>query len=136
MKQNSACSYPTSYCSITFGPTWCDEYFEPGASQLPRKITDRSVPRTESSVSEDRYRYQHRVERLAELLYNLQDVEGIAGRRASIQEGFVESTCAELEFAGHFIQREVMIRFRNLSGIKGNDYDFDAVMGQPSSVAR
>ena len=60
------------------------------------------------------------------MLYNLQNVEGIAGRRASIQEGAVESTYAELEFAGHFIRRGIRVCFLNRSGVKGNDYDFDA----------
>src|SRR5262249_49604976 len=61
-----------------------------------------------------------------------QDVQGIEVRRASIQEGDLESTYAELEFAGHFVRRRVRVRFLNPSGVKGNDYDFDAGEGATS----
>jgi hypothetical protein len=109
------------------GTTWYDECVKPGQTDVPRgSRLGRRFLRTDSNDSEERYRHQERVERLAELLYNLQDVQGIAGRRASIQEGEVESTYAELEFAGHFIRSEVRVQFIDRSGVKGNDYDFDA----------
>jgi hypothetical protein len=112
------------------GSTWCDECVKPGQTDVPRgSRAGRLFLRTDNDGSADGYRHQERVERLAELLYNLQDVQGIAGRRASIQEGAVESTYAELEFAGHFIRRGVRVQFLDRSGVKGNDYDFDAGEG-------
>src|SRR5260370_13729982 len=108
------------------GTAWCNDCAKPGPVDIPRgSRVGRLFLRTDSEASEARCRYQERVERLAELLYNLQDVEGIGGRRASIQEGVVESTYAELAFAGHFVRRGVRIRFVEPSGVKGNDYDFD-----------
>src|SRR5262249_9776631 len=47
----------------------------------------------------------------------------------SIQAGDVESTYAELEFAGHFIRHGVRVQFRDRTGVKGDDYDFDAGEG-------
>ena len=112
------------------GSAWCDECVKPQQTDVPRgSRAGRLFLRTDNDASEDGHRHQERVERLAELLYNLQDVQGIAGRRASIQQGAVESTYAELEFAGHFIRREVRARFLDRSGLKGNDYDFDAGEG-------
>jgi hypothetical protein len=109
------------------GKTWCDECVKPDQTNVSRgSRAGRLFLRTDSDEFEDGYRHQERVERMAELLYNLQDVQGIAGRRASIQEGIVESTYAELEFAGHFIRRGVRVRFLYRTGVKGSDYDFDA----------
>jgi hypothetical protein len=110
-----------------FGTNWCDECVKPGQVAVPRvSRAGRLFLRTDDVGSRDGYRHQERIEHLAELLYNLQDVQGIAGRRASVQEGHIESTYAELEFAGHFIRRGVPVRFLERSGVKGNDYDFDA----------
>jgi len=48
--------------------------------------------------------------------------------RAS-RRGAVESTYAELEFAGHFTRRGVRVQFLDRSGVKGNDYDLEAGEG-------
>jgi hypothetical protein len=112
------------------GAIWCDECVKPGQTDVPRgRRAGRRFLRTDKNGSKDGHRHQERVERLAELLYNLQDVQGIAGRRAGIQEGAVESTYAELEFAGHFLRQGVPVRFLDRSGVKGNDYDLDAGQG-------
>jgi hypothetical protein len=109
------------------GTAWCDECVKPDQSAVSRgSRAGRLFLRTGFDTYEDRYRHGNRVERLAQLLYKLQDVPGIADRRASIQEGKVESTYAELEFAWHFVLRDIPIGFRDRSGVKGNDYDFDA----------
>src|SRR5882724_99579 len=111
------------------GTAWCDDV-KPGQADIRRSSrAGRLFLRTDNDRSDDRYKHQERIERLAELLYNLQDVQGIASRRASIQEGAVESTYAELEFAGHFTRRGVRVQFLDRSGVKGNDYDLDAGQG-------
>lgn len=115
------------------GGEWCDQYLEPGTNPVQRDgRAGRLFSRTDATSVNDRFRHQDRVERLAELLYNLQDVQGIEERRASIQQGDVESTYAELEFAGHFISRGVGLRFLDRSGVKGKDYDFEAWIGAHS----
>lgn len=109
------------------GSIWCDECVQRDQTDVSSgSRAGRQFLRTDNTVSEDAYRHQERLERLAELLYNLQDIPGIAGRRASILEGAVESTYAELEFAAHFVQRGIQVSFLDRSGVKGNDYDFDA----------
>lgn len=112
------------------GTPWCDQCVKPGQTDIPRgSRAGRLFLRTDNDASEDGYRHQERVERLAELLYNLQGVPGIEARRAGIKQGAVESTYAELEFAGHFFRRGIRVRFLDRSGVKGNDYDFDAGEG-------
>jgi hypothetical protein len=109
------------------GTAWCNECAIPGQTDIPRRSrAGRLFLRTDHDGREDRYRYQERLERLAMFLYKLQDSQGIASRLASIRDGHIESTYAELEFAWHFVWRGVQIRFLDRCGIKGRDYDFDA----------
>jgi hypothetical protein len=83
-----------------------------------------SFLKTDSVEIEDFLRYQERVLRLSELLYNLQNVEGIEGRIAGLRSGTTESSYAELEFAGHFYRRGISVQFLDRTGVKGEDYDF------------
>jgi len=112
------------------GEEWSDEYVKPEVPNVDRgSRSGRLFLRTDYSGPKDGHRHLERIERLAELLYNLQDVQGIEGRRASIREGAIESTFAELEFAGHFARRAIQMRFLDRSGVKKSDYDFDAIEG-------
>ena len=113
------------------GTEWCDDAIGPcHPGTLTRSRADRLFLRTDADGDGNGYRNHERIERLAELLYNLQEVRGMAGRHLSIQGGGqFESTYAELEFAGHFIRHGVRVVFRNRSGVRGNDYDFDANEG-------
>ncbi len=94
-----------------------------------RGRTGRSFFRTDSEEAEESLRHQERIVRLSELLYNLQNVDGIEERLVSLQSGMLEATYAELEFAGHFHSRNVRVKFRERSGTKSQDYDFTATFG-------
>ncbi len=108
------------------GVAWVDTYINPAPAVVsPAARQGREFFRTDGTASEDRFRYQERVARLAELLFQLQDVSGIAARCDSIVQGQIESGYAELEFAGHFLRRDIAVRLLDRSGVKGDDYDFD-----------
>ena len=63
--------------------------------------------KVDDEETEHRYRNQERTLRIAELLFNLQSVEGIDGRLDDLRVGKVEATYAELE-AGAFLLRRVV----------------------------
>jgi hypothetical protein len=57
----------------------------------------RVFMRAEAPAADERYRNQQRALRIAELLFNLQDVEGIDAKVEELRSGNVESTYSELE---------------------------------------
>ena len=67
--------------------------------------TGRAFMRAEATEADERFRNQQRTLRIAELLFNLQNVDGIDARLEDLRLGRVESTFAELE-AGAFLWRE------------------------------
>ena len=83
----------------------------------------RAFMRAEATDVEDRYRNQERALRIAELLFNLQDVDGIDARVDALRSGMLESTYAELEYGAFLRRRGVMFRYVMPSGSKGADYD-------------
>src|SRR5262245_13797821 len=69
------------------GTGWSDQCVKPSASNMSRiGRTGRSFLRTDNDDVNDNLRHQIRIERLAEMLFQLQDVPGIESRRASIQQ--------------------------------------------------
>lgn len=83
----------------------------------------RTFMRADGTAADEHYRNQQRTLRIAELLFNLQDVEGIDARLEQLRSGNVESTYAELEAGAFLLQRAMQFRYVNPSGIKGADYD-------------
>src|SRR4051794_17928535 len=60
------------------GGAWSDECIAPQLSRISGdNRAGRLFLRTDGTSVRDRFKYQERVTRLAELLYNLQDVQGI-----------------------------------------------------------
>jgi hypothetical protein len=83
----------------------------------------RAFMRAEATDVEDLYRNQQRALRIAELLFNLQDVDGIDARVDALRSGMLESTYAELECGAFLRRRGVTFRYVTPSGSKGADYD-------------
>jgi hypothetical protein len=83
----------------------------------------RAFMRAESTTDEERYRNQQRALLTAELLFNLQSVEGIDTRLDDLRSGLVESTYSELEAGGFLRDRGVRFRYVTPSGARGADYD-------------
>jgi hypothetical protein len=68
---------------------------------------------------------------LAELLYNLQNVEGFNSCVERIKtEQKVESGLAELDFGRMLYINDHRFRFISATGIRGSDYDFEITLGK------
>jgi hypothetical protein len=94
----------------------------------------RAFMRAEPEEAEERFRNQMRTLRIAEILFNLQAVEGIDSRLDDLRAGMVESTYAELE-CGAFMHRQgITFRYVVPSGLQGADYDAEIIMDDGGKV--
>lgn len=94
----------------------------------------RAFMRAEASATAERYRNQQRTLRIAELLFNLQGIEGIDGRLEELRAGNVESTYAELEAGSFLFRRALSFRYVDPSGVKGSDYDAEIRLPEGTKV--
>jgi hypothetical protein len=90
--------------------------------------------RAEAAEADERYRNQQRTLRIAELLFNLQDVEGIDAKVEELRSGNVESTYSELEAGEFFLRQAVQFRYVTPSGTKGSDYDAEIPLPEAAKV--
>ena len=81
-------------------------------------------------MAEEYFRHELRIVQLAELIFNLQEADGIDERIDAIKEGDLEPTYGELECAAQIQKANVPFRFIVRSGNKRNDYDVEIL---PSS---
>jgi hypothetical protein len=115
----------TEYLRAFVGNEWTNQMV---FGQHPTVSRDyrpgRGFMRAEATENaEEAYRNQERTLRLAELLFNLQEIEGIDTRLEDLRLGRIESTYLELEAGAFLKQRGVQFRYVIPSGIKGSDYD-------------
>ncbi len=92
-----------------------------GASRLYRKL--RRYLKSDSEGVDENVKHQDRVIKLAECLYNLQHVEGMAERIALMEKDSLESIFSEFECARMMAHPTLKLRFVNPTGIAGSDYD-------------
>ncbi len=110
-----------------------DEWVNQNASALfQRKVITgnrkgRVFLRTGNLIVEESVRHELRIFQLAELIFNLQSVDGIDERILAIKEGCLESPYGELECAAQIKKANLPFRFVNPSGIKRKDYDVEIV---------
>ncbi len=71
---------------------------------------------------------------LAELLFNLQHVDGFDGCIDRMKAGAVEGTLAELDFGRMLLMNCVTFRFVQPRGEKGNDYDIEIVLADGTTI--
>ncbi len=108
-----------------------DEWVNQNASALFQQKVDtgnrkgRSFLKTGNIIVEDSFRHELRILQLAESIFNLQSVDGVADRISVIKEGGLESTYGELECAAQIKKASIQFRFVTPSGIKGKDYDVE-----------
>lgn len=69
------------------------------------------------------FQYQERVRRLAERIFNLQNIENIEDIIEKVKEGNLTSRFAELEAGTLFYRREIPFEFVKPVGKKGLDFD-------------
>jgi hypothetical protein len=62
---------------------------------------------------------------LAEMLLNLQHIEGFPACIEQMAQGEIEATYAELETAKELYWRDIRFKFVRRTGVKGNDYDLE-----------
>ena len=90
--------------------------------------------KTRAANHDDRFRHQDRVVRLAELLFNLQGIEGFQDRLGLIRTGNLEAAYAELQCASHIARSSVEFRFVVPSGTRGLDFDAEILPHQAPPI--
>jgi hypothetical protein len=103
-----------------FGPEWCDEHLQDNGQSgyLTLRWRDQT----------DAEKQSFRIVDLAELLFNLQHVEGFDDCIQRMREGDIEGTYAELDFGRMLYTGSVDFRFVTPSGKKGDDFDIEIVL--------
>lgn len=112
------------FLRVVIGKDWANQMVfgaHPAVSR--RNMAGRAFMRAELTTEAERYRNQERALQIAELLFNLQHVEGIDTRIEELRSGAVESTYAELETGSFLLERGVPLRYVTPAGAKGADYD-------------
>ena len=99
------------------GDGWVHEHVFHGAED--------SFFKTEATAEADRFKHQNRVLVLAEILFNLQTVDGIETRIERLRTANVETAVAELEGAKLLFQSGLKFAFRPERGVRGDDYDVE-----------
>ena len=114
----------TEYLRLAIGNEWTNQVAFAQHPKVGReRRSARDYMRSKSAETGDRFRYQQRVLRLAELLANLHAVEGMDARIDDLRAGKLEDTLAELEVGAFLRRRGLEFRFITTSGTKGSDYD-------------
>jgi len=108
-----------------FGYGWTEQnasaFFEQKVLSGNRK--GRKFLRTGNLIAEDYFRHELRIVQLAELIFNLQDIDGVDERVAAIKEGNLEPTCGELECAAQIMKANLSFCFVKRSMSRGKDFD-------------
>jgi hypothetical protein len=103
------------------GPNWGETYVLNGPLKAPFLRLHRELGLLD-------LRHVRRIISLAEMLFNLQTVEGIEGRMAQICNDDIEATIAELEVARLLYWSKIPFRFIIPRGVKGLDYDIEIIL--------
>ncbi len=112
------------YLRAVVGNEWTNQMvFEMHPTVDRANREGREFMRAEGKAAEDRYRLQERTLHLAELLFNLQSVEGIDGRIDNLRVGNLEATYAELEMGAFITSRAVAFKYIDPRGVTGSDFD-------------
>ncbi len=105
---------------IFIGNDWVDIVLFNKDSEGFKKYTEA---RTFLRSSEIGFQYQERIRRLAERIYNLQNIKNLEDVIENIKNGELVSRFAELEGATHFYRCQVPFVFVVPKGKKGEDFD-------------
>lgn len=116
-----------------------DDWFKQVAIGTHSNVSRQNRPgrqflRAESETQGDGFRHQERCISIAEHLFNLKEVEGIDDRIASLAEGQIESTYAELQAGGFLAERGLNFRFVTPTGTTGLDYDAEIYLSDGQKV--
>lgn len=90
-----------------------------------KSLSVKEYFKTNSSHQADRYKYQFRISKLAEYIFNLQDVQGIDEIIARLSLDTIEATFAELACGAFLYRHSIPFNFVKPEGIKGENYDIE-----------
>jgi hypothetical protein len=94
------------------GTEWSDDVLQPANEEVMKaNLPGREYMRTDSVANVERFRHVSRLLFLAELLFNLQSVEGFEKIIEDIKQGHLKSRLEELECASHLYIAAVAFRF-------------------------
>lgn len=118
----------TEVLRFFFGNKWTNEnVFDMHKSISPENRAGRKFLKTESKEPEEQFRHMQRVTTLAEIVFNLQGIEGLKERIIRMHNHDLEATLGELECAALLAVPEFNFRFVTPTGVKGKDYDGEIV---------
>lgn len=121
-------SLATEVLRFFFGNAWTNENVFPQQKNVsPQYRTGREFLKTESTNEDDQFVHMQRVTALAEIAFNLQDVEGIRQRVALMQNHDLEAALGELECATLLSAQEFRFRFVVPTGVKTRDYEGEVI---------
>jgi hypothetical protein len=111
---------------VFMGDEWVKKYVNHTTVKKPSIFTQRDLPLL------DRHKAITNYTRLAENLYNLQDISGFYECVDRLRSGDIDGAFAELEFGGMLRRNRLSFRYVVPSGTIGNDYDIDIL--HPSGI--
>jgi hypothetical protein len=111
------------------GPGWVMENIF--GKPMPK---DKFFKAVSQEGSKERFQNQDRAIELAEILFNLQFINGMDKRLNELRCGTVESSVAELEGAKLLVKSGLSVQFVNPVGQKGFDYDTELYLPNGTKV--
>src|ERR1700733_13175279 len=103
-----------------FGKQWYDDnIFQDAAHSKPPGFL-----RIDFTPGFEGERKTSRILDFAELLFNLQHIEGFDDRVDQMRTGDIEATYAEFDFARFLYIHDIALKFVVPTGVKGKDFDF------------
>ena len=119
----------TEYLRAVVGNEWTNQMvFSQHPTVSHSNQLGRKFMKVDELDTENKYRNQERTLRIAELLFNLQSVDGIDGRLDDLREGPVEATYSELEAGGFLLRHAVPFNYIDETGVRGLDYDGQIIL--------
>jgi hypothetical protein len=107
-----------------FGNAWTNENVFPMHTDVsPAHRAGRKFLKTESTDLEEQFRHMQRVTSLAEIVFNLQGIEGLRQRVSLMDKHDLEAALGEMENAALLATRDFQFRFVTPTGVKGQDYE-------------
>jgi hypothetical protein len=103
-----------------FGEEWVEKYVMP--SDEPGFLRQDNVDQVRSEEQ------SFRIVDFAELLFNLQNVDGFDDCIARMKQGLIEPTYAELDLGRMLYLSEIAFRFVIPKGKRGDNYDIEIIL--------
>jgi hypothetical protein len=125
----------TEVLRFFFGNAWTNEnVFDIHRDISRENRASRKFLKTESTDREEQFRHMQRVTTLAEIVFNLQGIEGLKQRITLMHNHDLEAALGELECAALLAVPEFRFKFVTPTGVKGKDYEGEIVTSAGRTV--